>query len=75
MAVECIRNRVGAAIDHVNRAKAVSEVNMSYTDWHKATDLLGRDDAIVEVADQLGDQRVLVTKTCAGYIVWIKGRC
>lgn len=72
---EFYRTRVSAAIDHVCAAKPIDEIAMSYTAWRRASELLGRDDAIVEVADQLGDHMVLVTKTCAGYYVWIKDRC
>ena len=70
--VPLIRTRVGAAIDIVNRPIDTDLLDLH--DWHRATGLLGRDDAIVEVADQLGDQRVKVSKTCCGYYVWIKDR-
>ncbi len=46
--------------------------DMQAKGWHRCSEVLSEDAAIVEVEDQLGDPdyAVAVTRTCSGYIVW-----
>jgi hypothetical protein len=56
----------------VDQASEAVATDMQQFGWNCCSGLINRDAAIIEVADQLGDQFVRVTKHCTGLTVWIK---
>lgn len=56
----------------VRGATADTVEYMQSTGWHRCSKTLNEDEAILVVEGKLNDPHyvVLVTKTCAGYIVW-----
>lgn len=47
---------------------------MELTGWHQCTEVLDLADALNEIEERSGDKDLLLmlTRTCAGYIVWSK---